>query len=797
MISPLEQEKRKEQSKKQTKIMLSIVCLFISIVIFRCSAILKLNPRYTLIDTVELFFSAPLTAPPAISVFISLCASAMIFLLVSSSEYEKEFRKHEDPNVALGDAHFMNRDELFKYQTEKTTATFDKNRKYKESDDDIIFSKEIALSVDNKKTRLNCNSLVIGGSGAGKSFYFASPNLLQGKHNFIVTDPSGELKRDYAKYLENLGYEILTFDITDVYRSNKYNPFHYIREEKDILIMISTLIKNTKPEPASKSGDDFWENGEKMLLSAICLYLWHTADIKDQTFAKVLEMLNLAEIDENDSTAKSALDLLFEKLEKEDPQNLAVENYKKFKVAAGKTLKSFLISVNTRLIKLALPELKYLTSTDEFHFEDFANSKKAIFVITPTAEDTFQFLVSQLYSQFFMAVYDYAEKRAAYGYMIKIGNDVFKVFPSETEKGSQNAKKNAERFIKNCNDGLIIKPNKEKKYYEIRTKKTNELVTWRGKKEDAQQFIKSIKNATIEKCSSCCPRFVEIILDEFANIGQIPSFAAKLATIRKYRIMVAIIIQGLSQLKSGYGDKWSEIVGNCDVKLILGTDDPETNEFVSKNLLGNKTVVVENKSINSKKEVSYSYSLSQQPLMSATQLRLMNTDYCIVCIRTQPPYYGKKYQTLESPKFKFAQQYSGQFNIELSPEAINYKANTGPLRLRKSALIEKMITEAENTADKPQPVVLEKNKSARKQKNQQRLEKAKAEEDIAANDLEDSSEIYQYVPPTDYSQKDMLVFSTFGIDETSTDEDIEEAIDNTVIPLETVPDGKIKYAVTN
>lgn len=640
----------------------------------------------------------------------------LLSILVAAGGYllhiSRKLKKHDNPETVNGEAHLMNVKELKEYNMNFSAPL---GREENDGPNNMIISKDIRLAIDNRGTRRNCNILVIGGSGAGKSRFFASPNILQYNCNFVVTDPSGELLRDYGKALEDNGYEVLVFNLTDAYRSNKYNPFHYIKDEKDVFILVNTLIKNTSPSEG-KGGDPFWEKSENLLISALILYLWHVYPEENQTFENVLKLLDMAEVDENDATAESPLDMLFKDLAKEDPDNLAVKQYAKFKKAAGKTLKSILISVAVRLQAFELSDIKYLTSTDDFEFEKFSDTKKALFVIIPTADDTFNFLVSLLYSQLFSSLYTYAETKAEFGWKASIDPYTpIRVEQASNSKESVIAKKKLERFVSEITQyGVDCKFDTKKKIYKAYTKKTKQLVCWRGTKEEIQKFLQQLKNIKIEPCGSKCPIHVRLILDEFANIGQIPSFDQKLATMRKYEISCSIILQALSQLKDIYKDKWNTIVSNCDTKLFLGCDDSETIEWLLK-MLGKKTTVVENTSYQATGGGSTSYNRSSIDLLTIDQIAMMQDDECLVRIRGVRPYYGKKYELTQHPNYPYAKKTAGSFVIPVSKDI--EKRQTGPLRLKRVAEAEAQQQRPDNDSNTPNgnnlnPVSASKNRSS-------------------------------------------------------------------------------------
>jgi type IV secretory pathway TraG/TraD family ATPase VirD4 len=604
----------------------------------------------------------PITSSSVVNlILITFLAASLLAIIIA----EHNLKKHDNPDTVNGDAHLMNTAEYREYEKKFASPLGQPGH---DGANNMIISKDIRLAIDNRGTRRNCNILVIGGSGAGKSRFFAAPNILQYNCNFVITDPSGEMLRDYGKALEDNGYQVKVFNLTDVYRSNRYNPFHYIRYEKDVFILVETLIRNTTGD--GKSGEKFWEDSEKLLLTALILYLWHTAPPEDQTFANVVKLINLADIDENDASAESTLDQMFNDLENSDPENLAVQQYKSFKLAAGKTLKSILISVAVRLQSFKLSDIKYLTSADDFFLERFGDTKQALFVIIPTADKTFNFLVSLLYSQLFMSLYDYSETKAEFGWKLKYDDMTnIRVYQADDKKESKQAKQKCEELLKDIKTGVKVKYDDEKKLYRVYTKKGKQLIGWRGTKEAAKEFVRGLTGLKIEQCEAKCPIHVRLILDEFANIGQIPNFNEKLATMRKYEISCSIILQSIAQLKTLYKDQWSTITGNCDTYLFLGCNEQETIKWMI-DPLGKETTTVKNESYQATGNGgSMSLNKSSRELVTVDQLTMMPDDYCFLRIRGVRPYYGKKYELTEHPNYDYAQKTKGTFEVPLSDDA--------------------------------------------------------------------------------------------------------------------------------
>lgn len=781
-----------EKAKKQTKIIVTIFgiiayLLFIYFVLHFMKA-KEEHPKkdfsYNINKAFTTALSSPFKAfPPAKGSlgFISL-ATAGIAIVVVLSSAQKALKKHDNSDTVFGEARFMNQADLKQYNM-KRTAPFGKPNS--DSFENMILSEEIKLAMDNRKTRKNMNTLVIGGSGAGKSRFFVSPNLLQYNSNFVITDPSGELLRDYGKALEDNGYKVKVFNITDAYKSSKYNPFHYIYEEKDVFILVNTLMVNLSEKGAS--GDQFWNDAAKLLLNSIVLYLWHVFPPEQQTFSNVIRLVAMADIDENDATAKSQLDLLFDDLEKEDPENLAVNQYKLFKQAAGKTAKSILITVGTKLQSFQLRDMAYLTSKDEMEFETFADTKQALFVLIPTADKTFNFITSLMYAQLFMTLYTYCETRAEFGWQACTNNTIIKIEQAYNKEESLVAKERIEHFIKCVSEQTTIEYDEDKVLYNVYTYIDGEkvLVGWRGTEAKAKAFEEQLKQLKIKPCDARCANHIRFILDEFANIGQIPDFNEKLATVRKYEISCSIILQTLSQIKAIYKDDWNTIIGNCDSKVLLGSSDPETLKWMSE-MLGKKTVKVESVSFQGNGNGSTSINLQAKELITPDQIALMNEAQCIVSIIRELPYYGHKYELTKHPNYKEAIATKGKFKIPESAEVIN--RIHGPLRLRQQMEAEKKALSEEIT-DTPAPnSSFDNRREMMDSKNYSRKKAAKqAEKDLKILKERMSSE------PVDNTE---ALFAIFGQTEESinnmSDEKLKEVIESHII-LEKFTSDEINY----
>lgn len=517
----------------------------------------------------------------------------------------------------------------------------------------MILSQDMFLAMDNERTRRNMNICVIGGSGSGKSFMFVGPNLMQANCSFVITDPSGGLYRQYGKFLEYMGYKIKCFNLSHMEKGNHYNPFNYIHSDKDIEVLVTTLITNTTPPDAQK-GEPFWEKSETALLVALIAYLHHYTYPSQQNFSNVMRLMRAAEISEEDSSQSSTLDNIFEQIEQLEPESFAVKQYKTFKMGAGRTLKSILISCAVRLQAFDLRDVANLTDTDDINLDAVGDEKTALFIITPTGEKTFNFLAAMMYSQLFQRTYDYCENTAEFSMLVMDGeNQLVRCYRADNEEQSKKRAQEAEEFLERAKKAKIVY-RKDLEWYELVTE-DGEMVTYRGSEEEAEKALKLIRegghvvpNSTQSNGGQRLPVHTRLMLDEFANIGKIPNFDQVVATIRKYELSVSIILQSLAQIKKLYKDDWSDITGNCDTTIYLGGGaDTETTEWVSK-LLGKQTKTVMN--------ISYgkgggNTSLNKQgvELYSPAQLRTMPEDECIVIPKSMYAYKGLKYKSLDHP----------------------------------------------------------------------------------------------------------------------------------------------------
>ena len=411
----------------------------------------------------------------------------------------------------------------------------------------------------------NKNILVIGGSGSGKTRFFVKPSLMQMHSSYVVTDPKGTVLIECGKLLQRGGYRIKVLNTINFKKSMKYNPFAYLRSEKDILKLVNTIIANTKGD-GEKSGEDFWVKAEKLYYTALIGYIWYEAPDEEKNFTTLLEMINASEAREDDEDFQNPVDLMFERLEEKDPEHFAVKQYKKYKLAAGKTAKSILISCGARLAPFDIKELRELMETDEMELDTIGDRKTALFVIISDTDDTFNFVVSILYTQLFNLLCDKAD-------------DVY--------------------------GGRL-------------------------------------------------PVHVRCLLDEFANIGQIPKFEKLIATIRSREISASIILQSQSQLKAIYKDNADTIVGNCDTTLFLGGKEKTTLKEISE-ILGKETIDSFNTSETRGRELSHglNYQKLGKQLMTEDEIAVMDGGKCILQLRGVRPFFSDKFDITKHPKYKY------------------------------------------------------------------------------------------------------------------------------------------------
>ena len=411
----------------------------------------------------------------------------------------------------------------------------------------------------------NKNILVIGGSGSGKTRFFCKPSLLQAHSSYVCTDPKGTLLPEIGAFLERKKYRIKCLNLINFRKSMKYNPLAYIRSEKDILKLVNALIMNTKGE-GEKSSEDFWVKAERLYYSALIGYIWYEATEEEKNFITLLDLINASEAREDDETYQSPVDLLFSQLEEREPDHFAVKQYRKFKMAAGKTLKSILISCGARLAPFDIPQLREIMSYDELELDKLGDEKSALFFLISDTDSTFNFLISMIYSQLFNLLCEKAD-------------DVY--------------------------HGRL-------------------------------------------------PVHVRCLIDECANIGQIPNLEKLMATIRSREISACLVLQAQSQLKAIYKDNADTIIGNCDSRVFLGGSEPTTLKELSA-ALGKETIDSYNTGISKGSQESHSQNFQKlgHELASVDELAVLDGGKCILQLRGVRPFLSDKYDLTRHPNYRY------------------------------------------------------------------------------------------------------------------------------------------------
>ena len=493
------------------------------------------------------------------------CGIALRLVVYYKAKNAKKFRQ----GVEYGSARWGNAKDIEPYMD----SVFENN---------VLLTQTERLMMSGRpkqpKYARNKNILVIGGSGSGKTRFFVKPNLMQMHSSYVVTDPKGTVLVECGKMLKKGGYAIKVLNTINFAKSMHYNPFAYIRSEKDILKLVNTIIVNTKGE-GQQSGEDFWVKAEKLYYMALIAYIWYEAPEEEQNFAMLIDLIDASEAREDDENFKNAVDLLFEELEAENPNHFAVRQYKKYKLAAGKTAKSILISCGARLAPFDIKELRDLMEYDELELDTIGEKKTALFVIISDTDATFNFVVSIMYSQLFNLLCDKAD-------------DVY--------------------------NGRL-------------------------------------------------PVHVRMLLDEFANIGQIPQFEKLIATIRSHEISASIILQSKSQLKAIYKDNADTIEGNCDTTLFLGGKEKTTLKELAE-VLGKETIDLYNTSDTRGTSQSYglNYQKTGKELMSQDEIAVMDGGKCIMQLRGVRPFFSDKFDITKHKRYRELSDYDPQnaFDIE-------------------------------------------------------------------------------------------------------------------------------------
>ena len=518
-----------------------------------------------MMGTVPVAFANPLPSLHPLDLLVGLCCGAGLRLAVYLRGKNAKKYRH---GMEYGSARWGTAKDIEPFMAPKFA-------------DNIILTKTERLMMSNRppdpKNARNKNVLVVGGSGSGKTRFWLKPNLLQCHSSYVVTDPKGSIVVECGNALLKNGYKLKILNTINFKKSMHYNPFAYVHSEKDILKLVTTLMTNTKGE--GSGGDPFWEKSERLLLTALIAYLHYEAPVEEQNFATLLEMLNTMQVLEDDEEYQNPVDLLFEELAKKKPNSFAGRQYKLYKLAAGKTAKSILISCGARLAPFDIQELRDLTMYDELQLDTLGDKKTALFLIMSDTDSTFNFLISMVYTQLFNLLCDKADD--VYG----------------------------------------------------------------GK----------------------LPVHVRCLIDECANIGQIPNLEKLVATIRSREISACLVLQARSQLKAIYKDNADTIVGNMDSQIFLGGSEPTTLKDLSE-MLGKETIDAFNTSDTRGNSPSYGTTFQKigHELLSRDELAVLDGGKCILQLRGVRPFLSDKYDLTQHPNYKLTSDYDPQntFDIE-------------------------------------------------------------------------------------------------------------------------------------
>ena len=519
----------------------------------------------SMMGTVPLAFANPLPSLHPLDLLVGLCCGAGLRLAVYLRGKNAKKYRH---GIEYGSARWGTAKDIEPFMAPKFA-------------DNIILTKTERLMMSNRppdpKNARNKNVLVVGGSGSGKTRFWLKPNLLQCHSSYVVTDPKGTIVLECGNAMLKNGYKVRILNTINFKKSMHYNPFAYVHSEKDILKLVTTLMTNTKGE--GSGGDPFWEKSERLLLTALIAYLHYEAPVEEQNFATLLEMLNTMQVLEDDEEYQNPVDLLFEELAKKKPNSFAGRQYKLYKLAAGKTAKSILISCGARLAPFDIQELRDLTMYDELQLDTLGDKKTALFLIMSDTDSTFNFLISMVYTQLFNLLCDKADD--VYG----------------------------------------------------------------GK----------------------LPIHVRCLIDECANIGQIPNLEKLVATIRSREISACLVLQARSQLKAIYKDNADTIVGNMDSQIFLGGSEPTTLKDLSE-MLGKETIDAFNTSDTRGNSPSYGTTFQKMghELLSRDELAVLDGGKCILQLRGVRPFLSDKYDLTQHPNYKLTSDYDPKntFDIE-------------------------------------------------------------------------------------------------------------------------------------
>ena len=564
---------------------------------------------------------------------------------------------HEDKKTALTKNSWATEKDMKEYARECTAPV---NSTKKDLFKNVIIGQDVYLGLDHRETGKNVHSVIVAGSGRGKTWRYVVPNLLLGSTSYVVTDPSGEIYRDYGSFFERMGYRIKVLNLAHMESSNHYNPFHYISRDEDVALLTEILIANTTPKD-TRASDPFWQNAEMNFLNSAMLLIYKYYAPEDRHMDKIMDLIrmsNLSEEDENgggkDKNAKQkkkdGMDEEFDRYRVQDPEGAAFRFYDAFRAGAARTKMSILQSVTSRLHHFNFDNVINLTSYDEMELDTIGDMKTIVFVITPANSKTYNFIAAMLYSQLFIRLYDYCETTAGFGTIVRDANgEVLRTFRADSEKDAKRVAAIAENYAEEIKECQLVY-NDEMKWHEVRTK-NNELVAYRKLEKDAEAALEAAKNASVEKGKERLPIHVRFMMDEFSNVASIPDFDNKISVCRKYEMSFAIIIQSLKQIQERYKDVWDVITANADSCAFMGTGCDEVTEKWFSTQCGKTTKQIANQSFN-KNGGGMSVAPQLVDLVTPADLRTLKKNEMIILMSGVKPYRGKMYNTANHPNYK-------------------------------------------------------------------------------------------------------------------------------------------------
>ena len=644
----------------------------------------------SMMGTIPVAFANPLPSLHSLDLLVGLCYGAGLRLAVYLRGKNAKKYRH---GMEYGSARWGTAKDIEPFMAPKFA-------------DNIILTKTERLMMSNRppdpKNARNKNVLIVGGSGSGKTRFWLKPNLLQCHSSYVVTDPKGSIVVECGNALLKNGYKLKILNTINFSKSMHYNPFSYVHSEKDILKLVTTLMTNTKGD--GSGGDPFWEKSERLLLTALIAYLHYEAPKEEQNFATLLEMLNTMQVSEDDEDFQNPVDLLFEDLARKKPNSFAGRQYKLYKLAAGKTAKSILISCGVRLAPFDIQELRDLTMYDELELDMLGDRKTALFLIMSDTDSTFNFLISMVYTQLFNLLCDKADdvyggklpihvrclidECANIGQIPNLEKLVATIRSREISaclvlqaRSQLKAiyKDNADTIVGNMDSQIFLggsEPTTLKELSETLGKETIDSFNTSDTRGNSPSYGTTFQKMGHELLSrdelavldgGKLPIHVRCLIDECANIGAIPQLEKLVATIRSREISACLVLQTRSQLKAIYKDHADTIVGNMDSQIFLGGSEPTTLKELSETL-GKETIDSFNTSDTRGNSPSYGTSFQKlgHELMSRDELAVLDGGKCILQLRGVRPFLSDKYDLTQHPNYKLTADYDPKntFDIE-------------------------------------------------------------------------------------------------------------------------------------